>query len=140
MGNTIIEQVFIRNLITTILVLVAVIIVFFFIRWAVKNETFPKWSYIVYLVLAVSIMIVLCIGLLRIHLDIKNEDYITYHGDYIERGGGQSELKTVVVYDELGKEIKLLRTGSGETGTYVGTVVYGKRSKIIVEYSGSLKP
>lgn len=140
MENTIIEQVFFYGLFSTIIILVAIIAVFFLIRWTVKNEIFPKWSYIIYLPLAIVVMAILCVGLLKIHLDIENKDYITYHGEYVERGGGQSDLKTVVVYDKSGKEIKLLRTGGSETGTYDGTVVYGKRSKVIVEYRGLSKP
>ena len=139
MEKTIIEQVFFRNLITTIIIFAAIIAIFFFVRWAIKNDTFPKWSYAVYFSLVFAIVLVLGIGLFRIHLDITNKDYIIYHGEYIERGGGQSELKTVVVYDESGKEVKLLRTGPSETGIYSGIVVYGKRSKIVVEYSGTQK-
>lgn len=73
------------------------------------------------------------VSLFDIYLDIRNKDYITYIGEYEERGGGQTELKTVVVYDESGEEIKLLRTGKSKTGTYTGKVVYGKRSEIVVE-------
>lgn len=140
MGSTIIEQVLIRNLIITIVILAAVIAIFFFIRWAIQNNTFPKWSYAIYFSLTFVVMLALSVGLVRIHLDITNKDYITYHGEYIERGGGQAELKTVVVYDASGKEVKLLRTGPSETGTYNGTIIYGKRSKIIVQYSGSQNP
>lgn len=137
MENTIIHQVLVRNSVITILVLVAIVAVFFLIRWTVKNEIFPKWSYAVYFSVSIVAIVVMCVGLSRIYLDIKNEDYVVYHGEYIERGGGQSELKTVVVRNELGREIRLLRTGPSEIGTYYGTVVYGKRSNIIVEYSGS---
>lgn len=85
------------------------------------------------------VITLLGISLSQIILDLQNEDYITYQGEYIERGGGQSELKTVVVYDDRGQEIKLLRSGPSKTGTYEGTVIYGKLSKVVVEYSGSPK-
>ncbi len=38
--------------------------------------------------------------------------------------------------DESGKTVKLVRIGYGDAGTYVGTIVYGRRSHVIVEYSG----
>ena len=139
MGKTIIEQVFFRNLITTIIIFVIVVAIFFFVRWAIKNDAFPKWTYAIYFSLAVAVMLVLSIGLFKIHLDIEDKDYVVYNGEYVERGGGQKDLKTVVVYDDQGNEIRLLRTGPSEKGTFEGTVIYGKRSKIVVEYSGTLK-
>ena len=110
-----------------------------FIRWALKDDGRFKLVFTISIILSIVITIVLGIGLSKIVLDIQNEDYITYHGEYIERGGGQKSLKTVVVYDDQGNEIRLLRTGSSETGVFEGTVIYGRRSKIIVEYSGSPK-
>lgn len=136
MWDTIIEQVFARRIISTIIIIIGLIALFFFIRWAVKGEILPKWSYAICISVSMIVIAVLSVGLTRIYLDIKNEDYVTFCGEYIERGGGQKDLKTVVVYDDIGKEIRLLRTGPSEKGTYEGTVVYGRRSKIIKEYNG----
>ena len=59
---------------------------------------------------------------------------MTYEGEFINRGGSQRDLKTIVIFDEFGKEIKLLSGSIGvDTGTYNGVVVYGKRSKIVVQ-------
>lgn len=137
--DTIIEQVLLQRIISTVVIIALIIAILVFIRWALKDDGRFKLIFTISIVLSIVITIVLGIGLSKIVLDIQNEDYITYHGDYIERGGGQKSLKTVVVYDDQGNEIRLLRTGSSETGVFEGNVIYGRRSKIVVEYSGSPK-
>ena len=139
MENPIIEQVLVRNAVISAIIIIVLIGVLFLIRFAVKNSVWPKWSYLIWLIITLISVVVLGVGLLNIYLDIKEESYITYHGVYVERGGGQKDLKTVVVYDENGNEIRLLRTGASASGEYEGVVVYGERSKIIVEYSGTPK-
>lgn len=136
--DTIIEQVFLYNLISTIVVLAMIVAILAFIRWALKNDEHFKLIFSIGIAVSIVIMMVMGIDLSKIVLDIQNEDYITYHGEYIERGGGQKSLKTVVVYDDKGNEIRLLRVGASKKGTFEGTVIYGKRSKIVVEYSGIL--
>ncbi len=137
--DTIIELVFVREIINSVVIVSIVVALLIFIRWALKEDVHFKWIFSISIAISVVVVAVLGIGLSRIFLDIQNEDYITYCGEYIERGGGQKDLKTIVVYDDHGNEIKLLRTGPSEKGTYEGTVVYGKRSKIVVKYSGTLK-
>ena len=137
--DSIIEQVFIQRIISTVIVIAIIVAILVFVRWALKDDKHFKLIFTFCIAVAIVTTLVLGISLSKIILDIQNEDYITYHGEYIERGGGQKSLKTVVVYDDQGKEIRLLRTGAGETGIYEGTVIYGRRSKIIVEYSGSPK-
>ncbi len=74
---------------------------------------------------------------LTVYSDIQNKDYITYHGEYKELEGSMRELCHVLIpCDESGKTVKLVRIGYGDAGTYVGTIVYGRRSHVIVEYSG----
>lgn len=136
MEKSIIEQVFFRNFIITTIVVCALAGIFILVRYAVENGVWPNWSYLIWSGVTLVIVVALGVGLANIYLDIKEESYITYNGIYIERGGGQRELKTVVIFDSDGKEIRLLRNGASETGEYVGVVVYGRRSKIIVEYSG----
>lgn len=121
----------------SVVVVNMVVALLIFVRWALKETARFKLIFSISIVIAVVIIAILGIGLSRIYLDIRNEDYITYCGEYIERGGGQKDLKTIVVYDDHGNEIRLLRTGPSEEGVYEGTVVYGKRSKIVVEYSGT---
>lgn len=135
--DTIIEQVLLYAAISTAVVIALIIAILFFIRWALKDSARFKLIFSIGIAVSLLITIVMGIGLSNIVLDIQNEDYITYQGEYIERGGGQADLKTVVVYDEQGNEIRLLRTGASETGVFEGTVIYGRRSKIVVEYSGS---
>lgn len=137
--DTIIEQVLFQRIISTVVVIALIIAILVFIRWALKDDGRFKLIFTISIAISIVITMVLGISLSKIVLDIQDEDYITYHGEYIERGGGQKSLKTVVVYDNQGNEIRLLRTGSGETGVFEGTVIYGRRSKIVVEYSGSPK-
>lgn len=135
--DTIIETVFVREIINSVVIVSMAVALLIFVRWALKETAQFKLIFSISIVIAVVIVAILGIGLSRIYLDIRNEDYITYCGEYIERGGGQKDLKTIVVYDDHGNEIRLLRTGPSEEGAYEGTVVYGKRSKIVVEYSGT---
>lgn len=139
MWDTIIGQIFIRKIISSIVIVGIIIAILLFIRWALKDDARFKWIFAICISISIVVVAILGIGLSRIYLDIKAEDYVTYCGEYIERGGGQKELKTVVVYDEMGKEIRLLRTGPNLNGVYEGTVIYGRRSKIVVEYNGVLK-
>ena len=136
MGKTIIEQVFARNVFISAIIIIALVGILFLIRYAVKNGVWSKWSYLIWAVITLITVVILGVGLSNIYLDIKEESYITYRGVYVERGGGQKDLKTVVIYDEDGNEIRLLRTGAGVSGEYEGVVIYGKRSQIIVQYSG----
>ena len=136
MGDTIIEHVFIYRLVSSIVIIGMIIAILLFVRWALKDDVRFKWIFAISIAISVLAVAVLGIGMSKIFLDIQNKDYVTYCGEYIERGGGQKDLKTVIVYDEQGKEIRLLRTGPSEKGTYEGTVVYGRQSKIVVEYNG----
>ena len=137
--DTIIEQVLLQRIIITLILIALIIAILIFIRWALKDDSRFKLIFSISIVISIVITMVLGISLSKIVLDIHNEDYVTYQGEYIERGGGQKSLKTVVVYDDQGNEIRLLRTGSSEKGIFEGTVIYGRRSKIVVEYSGSRK-
>lgn len=135
--DTIIEQVLLYAAISTAVAIALTIAILLFIRWALKDSARFKLIFSIGIAVSLLITIVMGIGLSNIVLDIQNEDYITYQGEYVERGGGQADLKTVVVYDDQGNEIRLLRTGASETGVFEGTVIYGRRSRIVVEYSGS---
>ena len=134
--DTIIGQVFIRRIISSVVIIGMIVAILLFIRWALKDDARFKRIFAICIVVSIVVAAVLGIGLSRIYFDIKNQDYVTYCGEYVERGGGQKDLKTVVIYDEQGNEIRLLRSGPSEKGTYEGAVVYGRRSKIVVEYKG----
>lgn len=98
--DTIIEQVLLYAAISTGVVIALIIAILLFIRWALKDSARFKMIFSIGIATSILITIVMGIGLSNIALDIHNEDYITYQGEYIERGGGQADLKTVVVYDE----------------------------------------
>ena len=71
-----------------------------------------------------------------LHYDIKEESFVVYQGEFINRGGSQGGLKTIVIYDDSGREIKLLSGNIGlDIGSYTGKVVYGQRSKIVERIS-----
>ena len=133
--NTIIEQVFLRNIISFIIITSMIIGLLIFIRWSLKEDVRFKRIFATSVAISILVITIMVHNLSQTFFDIKNEDYITYYGEYIERGYSNT-LKTVVVYDNQGKEIKLLRSGPSENGTYYGTVIYGKRSEIVVEYKG----
>lgn len=137
--NTIIEQVFVLRIISTVVIACILTAAVLFIRWALRKDAHFRLIFVACIAVSVVVIAVLGVGLTGIFLDIQNKDYITYRGEYIERGGGQKDLKTVIIYNEHGNEVKLLRTGASEKGIFEGTVVYGKRSKIVVEYRGTQK-
>ena len=136
MFDTIIGQVFLQRIISSVVIVGIIVSLLFFIKWALKEDKHFKMIFAIYISVSVIIVVIVGVGLSRIYLDVINQDYVTYCGEYIERGGGQKDLKTLVVFDDFGKEIKLLRTGPSEKGTYEGTVIYGRRSKVVVEYDG----
>lgn len=138
--GALIERVLLGRVLSAAIVAAFIAAMLIFVRWALKSDKQFRLIFSIVLVISVIVTVVMGIDLSKIVLDVQKKDYITYQGDYIERGGGQKDLKTVVVYDDQGKEIKLLRAGPSKTGTYEGTVIYGKRSKVVVEYSGSPKP
>lgn len=139
MDLSLITKVLIRDIIYTVMLMGGFGLLFFLVRLYVRGGDWPKWSYLIWAILAVSVSAFLWKGVIDISLDIKQEAFVTYDGNYIERGGGYRDLKTVVIFDENGKEIKLLRAGQSEEGEYTGTVIYGKRSKIVVSYEGTPK-
>lgn len=138
MLDTYIEKMLAYEIANTIVILVMIAAILIFTIWALKGDR--RFKLIVSVTVVVSIVMTAAMGieLSEIILDMKNEDYITYNGEYIQRGGLRG-LTTVAVYDDQGKEIRLLRTGLSETGVYEGTVIYGRRSKVVVEYIGSPK-
>ena len=139
MDLSLITKVLVRDIIYTVMIMGGLGALFFLVRLYVRGSNWPKWSYLVWAAVAVSVSALMWKGVLDIALDIRQESFVTYQGNYVERGGGYRDLKTVVVYDENGNEIKLLRAGQSKTGEYTGTVVYGKRSKIVVSYEGTSK-
>ncbi len=139
MFDTMIGKVFARDIFLTVVVTVLLIGTLSFIWWGLKESKHFKLIIAASIAVVVIVISIMSIELVQIYLDIKNEDYITYQGEYIERGGGSQDLATVVVYDENGKEVRLLSWGPKKKGTFEGTVVYGKRSKIVVECNGIQK-
>lgn len=137
MDAIIIDNMLVYEIVNTVIILAMIVAAFMFTVWAVKGE--KRFKLVISITIAVSVIMMASMGieLTEVILDMKYEDYITYSGEYIQRGGGSKGMTTVVVYDDQGKEIKLLRTGPSETGVYEGTVIYGRRSKVVVKFTGS---
>ena len=136
---SLIEHVFHRRIVETTFITILFLVILVAVIYAVKHKLFPKWSIPVCLVGALVVG-GLWLSVYNIHLDIKEEAYVTYEGVYSRRGGGMRDLKTIAVYDADGREIRLFCSAYGwveENGEYDGKVVYGKRSKIVVEYDGT---
>ena len=45
------------------------------------------------------------IGVMYLNYDIKEESFVVYQGEFINRGGSQGGLKTIVIYVDSGREI-----------------------------------
>ena len=128
----IIERVFAYGLITTIIVALGIvaILVFMILRKSQKKYYF-LWTALSVVLLALS-----SVRLVLIRLDVSAGDFVTYEGVYEDRSAGNNVIQTIAVYNEGGKEIRLAKTGSKKRGKYKGLVIYGKRSRVVVEYGG----
>ena len=132
--NSSITGVFYYQLISTIFVLLLCAAMFFYVRMEVKFGKRPKWLFVIWAAATIIIAYFTIKGTVDLHCDIKEESFISYQGDFINRGGDLRELKTIVIYDESGKEIKLHTGTTGlYSGNYTGRVVYGRRSRIVVQ-------
>ena len=74
------------------------------------------------------------VGIGQIALDIHDDSYITYYGDYVHysQDSRSNAFKTTRLTGE--NNMKLKRITSAELGEYTGYVIYSKRSKIAVEW------
>lgn len=129
-----ITAVFYYRLISTIFVLLLCAAMFFYVRMEVKFGKRPKWLFVIWAAATIIIAYFTIKGTVDVHCDIKEESFISYQGDFIDLSGGQKELTTIVIYDESGKKIKLITGNSGlYSGNYTGRVVYGRRSRVVVQ-------
>ena len=132
--NSSITGVFYYQLISTIFVLLSCAAMFFYVRMEVKFGKRPKWLFVIWAAATIIIAYFTIKSTVDLHCDIKEESYISYQGEFINRGGDLRELKTSVIYDESGKEIKLHTGTTGlDIGNYTGRVVYGRRSRVVVQ-------
>lgn len=135
MDLSLIKTVLRGNIIDTIWIFLGLILLLVVLKLSLVDVKSSKLIITSAVIVSIIIMGYLGKGLLDIQQDIYKKDFIQYEGEYIHRNGGQREYKTVVIFDENGKEIRLLRSGPFEDeGRFKGEVVYGKRSKIVVSY------
>ena len=114
-----ITMVFYNRLISTIFVLLLCAAMFFYVRMEVKFGKRPKWLFVIWAAATIIIAYFTIKGTVDVHCDIKEESYISYQGEFINRSG---------------KEIKLHTGTTGlDRGNYTGRVVYGRRSRVVVQ-------
>ncbi len=77
------------------------------------------------------VVAVYLIATISIHyMDMKNEDYMTYTGEF------EKDHSSYFVFLNDGKSTRLInRETFLEIGHYSGTIVYSKRSKYVLSYS-----
>ena len=140
MYKTGIEHVQFYRTFQLVIYLILMIVILVLICWGLRGIRHYKKLVVLSIVLAIAITSYLGYDYAQICLDLKYKDYITYQGEIIDRSGGMHQLSTVVIYDSSGKEIKLWNSGDvgketyqwyGDTH-YIGTVIYGRRSHIVV--------
>lgn len=124
-----------RAFFTFLLMVVGVIILF----WLKKEKILPKWAISIILVVFIVISCGITYEIINIYLDRENCSYITYYGNYRQINEGyDSSFQTTILLD--GKKKTLSSHYSiTNNGDYVGYVVYGKRSDIVV-YVGDTEP
>ena len=107
-----------------------VILAIFISRFVRENDS-PKWAHLIWIALSVICMLQ-AKNIIYTILDITEKSYITYEGEFTQDNGGYSlDVKTTRLISE---DVKLKsRASLIESGEYVGTVIYTKRSKIAVE-------
>lgn len=124
-----------RAFLTFLMMIVCIIILF----WLKKEKVVPMWAISIILVVFIVISCGTNYEIVNIYLDRKNESYITYYGNYRQINEGyDSAFQTTTLLD--GKKKTLSSHYSiTNNGDYVGYVVYGKRSEIVV-YVGETEP
>ncbi len=115
-------------LITFLVVTVFAAIVIF---RTVKEKENPKWAHIIWIVCAV-ICVFQAKNVSDVVLDIANESYVVYQGEFTQDNKGYSLLpkSTRLISEDIGLKSRLSLIDSGD---YVGTVVYTERSRIALE-------
>ena len=139
MTDTIINNYFIEDVFKFTELIVIFSVIFALVIWGYRDHKHFKKLLAICILIPVVMLTVFYAHISKVYLDMKYEDYITYCGEYVDCGarGNDTFGSVVMIYDEQGREIRLEKTGRSDKGTYTGTVIYGKRSKVIVEYSGT---
>ena len=98
-------------------------------------------------VILIGTIVAVGINIVSIRLDISEETYVTYEGEFwvedTNYGRGGPSVKLIFQNDKKAKMYKVngyLDSYFEEKNAYSGYVVYSKRSKIIVDWDGELKP
>ncbi len=111
---------------------ITVFLALFIFRF-VKEKGNPKWAHLIWIVCAV-----ICVFQVKnvsdVVLDIKNESYIVYQGEFTQDNGGYSTRFRTQTTRLMPEDIRLKsRSSLIDSGDYVGTVVYTERSEIALE-------
>ncbi|MBE6691918.1 MAG: hypothetical protein E7586_01120 [Ruminococcaceae bacterium] len=99
----------------------------------VKEKDNPKWAHIIWIVCAV-ICVFQVKNVSEVVLDITNESYVVYQGEFTQDNGGYSARFRSQTTRLMPEDIRLKsRSSLIDSGDYVGTVVYTERSRIALE-------
>lgn len=93
-------------------------------------------SLIIIFILIIPIIIV-SVDIFEICLDVKNESYIVYSGDYEQTGPASSGMESYVSLIDSDINVRCPR-GRCSEGKYNGYVVYLERTKIVIYHDETL--
>ena len=97
-------------------------------------------------VILIGTIVAVVINIVSIRLDISEETYVTYEGEFwvedTNYGRGGPSVTLIFQNDKKAKTYKVnpYLDSFEEKNAYSGYVVYSKRSKIILDWGGELKP
>ena len=119
------------NIIVFVLVFIGCVILFPVIHKVFYDEKLKKNIIISCIIgLMAGILVLISIQLYQLQYDVKNDAYITYEGEF------QAKEKYNIYIYENGKR-KTLSIGQNEftDGTHTGKIIYGEKTKIVVDYT-----
>lgn len=96
-----------------------------------NSEVIDNWMIIVWFSFCIVFAIYVIITISVHYMDIKNDDYITYTGEFKK----DHTREFVFLNDENSTRLKNRNETFLETGNYSGKIVYSKRSKYVLSYS-----
>ena len=116
-----------------ILVIVIISIAYPMIKKAdMDNRNEQKYSALICLLLVLGAVILGGCTVYKTISDIQNQSYIVYNGSFVSDKDGTGK---VYIVDSSGKKMTLsVAAYTIPDGTHNGKIVYGKKTKIVVDY------
>ena len=131
--QNVLKQALHRDFLITIAFVIGIIVIGVLLLRLIKSDILPKWTLSI-LLIGLVLLAAGSVKTINIYIDMRNESYVVYHGNYYQRHQGYEDSYYQTTLLDGDKEINLLShfTLTQNTGEYYGYVVYGKRSKIVV--------